>query len=158
VPARPAQRPPVGAVESAILQFAKEMESGALRPTLAVGVVAITVGILLSGVKGAVGGLLGVLVVLGSGYLGLFVMRRAARSDPTIVFAAAMGTYLLKVGLLLLFALAFGHTGLFDRKVFALTAVAGIVVWAAGQALGFRRAKVPTIIPATSADPPPTGE
>lgn len=150
---RPPARPPSDAVGESVFRQAEAMERGALRPTLAVGVIGITAGVLLGGVKGAVGGLLGVLLVLASGYLGLFVMRRVARSNPTMVFAAAMGTYLLKVGLLLLFTLAFGHTGLFDRRVFAATVAAGIVVWAAGQAVGFSRAKVPTVIPVSSAAP-----
>jgi ATP synthase protein I len=98
-----------------------------------------------AGVPGGVGAALGAVLVLASGFLGLWVMRRTADALPVVVMAGAVFTYLGKFAVFLVLLLVFRQTTLFDVRLFAYTLLAGVVVWTAGEAVGFLRSKVPTV-------------
>ncbi|MFP5333945.1 MAG: hypothetical protein ACLGIV_01405 [Actinomycetes bacterium] len=118
------------------------MLRGAAIPTVAVAVVALVVAGLLQGGPGLAGAALAALVVLLFFSASLLVMRAVARSNPASVLAAALLTYVTKVGLLGLFLLLVGGASWLSGDAFALTTVACAVVWLAFEVRSFARLRL----------------
>lgn len=118
------------------------MLRGAAVPTAAVALVALVVAGTLRGGPGVVGAALAALVVLLFFSASLLVMRAVARSAPASVLAAALLTYVTKVGLLGLFLLLVGDATWLSGDAFALTTVACAVVWLGSEVRSFSRLRV----------------
>jgi ATP synthase protein I len=118
------------------------MLRGAAVPTAGTGVAAVVVAALTQGADGAVGALLAALVVLGSFSASLVVMRATARSNPHSVLAAALLTYVTKVGVLGLFLVLVQGATWLSGTAFALAAIACAVVWLAFEVRAFARLRI----------------
>lgn len=138
--------PPLDSTRGTIIRGANGMQRYALPPSLAVGVIGAVVGGIFAGLPGVFGAVIGAAITIGGGMLMLLVMRKTAHLDPMVVMGAVMGTYFLKLVALLVFGFAFRGTTLFDIRVFGFTVVAGVLVWAAGVGVGFRRTKTLTLV------------
>lgn len=131
-----------------VQKYADAMLRGALPYGIGVAVLGVLVSTVLVGVPGLVGSLLGALIGLGSSVLTLVVMRRSAGVEPMTLMAVAMSTFIGKIILLFGLAQLLHGIPLVQPKAFALTMAAIVVVWTVAETFAFRRAKVPTIIPA----------
>ncbi len=114
----------------------------ALIPTVVVGLLAVVVAAFVGGGKAALGAALGVLVVVVFFTVGLVVVGRASRVSAYAAMNAAILTYLVKIGVLFAFIVAFKDTTLFDTKVFGLTIVVCTLVWTGFEVRGFTRLQI----------------
>ena len=94
-------------------------------PTLAVGVVAVVVALLLSGAKGALGAAIGTVLVGVFFSISVVAVSYAARVSPQMMAIAAMGSYLIKIVVIMLMLAAFGDTTAWNPKAFAWSVVVG---------------------------------
>jgi ATP synthase protein I len=114
----------------------------ALIPTVVVGVLAVVVAAFVGGGKAALGAAIGVLVVVVFFTVGLVVVGRASRVSAYAAMNAAILTYLVKIGVLFAFIVAFKNTTLFDTKAFGLTIVVCTLVWTGFEVRGFTRLQI----------------
>lgn len=106
---------------------------GAALPTGVAGVVAIAVGTLIGGGKGALGAALGTAVVIAFFGISVVAVGYAAKISPQLIFTAAMASYLVKISAMFLLILLFQDTTVFDPQVFGYSILALTVVWIAAE-------------------------
>jgi ATP synthase protein I len=111
-------------------------------PTLAVGAIATVVSGVVAGGKGAIGAVVGTLVVVLFMGVGLVVLQRTAKSLPQLFQAMGLMLYTAQLLVLFIFLTLLKGTTLFDFKAFSLTLLATTVVWVAAQARAYMKAKV----------------
>ncbi|MER7909911.1 MULTISPECIES: hypothetical protein [unclassified Streptomyces] len=116
-------------------------------PTAAVGVVATVVSGVVAGGKGALGGVVGTLVVILFMGIGQLVLQRTAKSLPHLFQAMGLMLYTAQLLVLFIFLALLKNTTLFDFKAFAFTLLAATVVWVAAQARAYMKAKITYIDP-----------
>ncbi|MEU2179390.1 hypothetical protein [Streptomyces thermolilacinus] len=117
-------------------------------PTLVVGAVGTTVSAVVAGGKGAIGGVVGTLVVVLFMGVGLVVLHRTAKSLPQLFQAMGLMLYVAQLLLLFVFLTMFKNTTLFDFKAFAFTLLAATITWIAAQARSWMKAKILYVDPA----------
>src|SRR4051794_21708900 len=94
---------------------------GAAVPTLAVGLLAVVLAAVLTGVKGALGAGIGLILVAVFFTLGLLVVSWAGRVSPMAMMAAAVVGYVVKVLAIMAMLTAFEGTTAFNSRAFALS-------------------------------------
>ncbi|MER6942735.1 hypothetical protein ABT294_01810 [Nonomuraea sp. NPDC000554] len=117
------------------------LKSAAL-PTLAVGVVAVVVALLLSGGKGALGAAVGTLLVGVFFSISVVAVSYASRISPQMMAIAAMGSYLVKVVVIMLMLATFGDTTAWNSRAFAWSVVVCTIVWTAFEVRAFIKTKM----------------
>ncbi|MFP3987873.1 hypothetical protein U9R90_10285 [Streptomyces sp. E11-3] len=135
------------------------MQSSALRtlfpmvvPTAAVGVLAAVVSGVVVGGKGALGAILGALVVILFMGAGQVALQHVAKAMPQLLQGMALVVYFGQLVLLLVFILSVRNTTLFHHKAFALTLVFGVVVWIVAQARAQMKSKTLYVDPDAEAE------
>ncbi|MEU0402253.1 hypothetical protein ABZ318_18835 [Streptomyces sp. NPDC006197] len=116
-------------------------------PAAAVGAIATVVAGVVAGGKGAIGAVVGTLVVLLFMGIGLVVLQRTAKKFPQLFQAMGLMLYAAQLLLLFIFLALLKNTTLFDFKAFAFTLLATTVVWVAAQARAYMKAKITYIDP-----------
>ncbi|WP_329621162.1 hypothetical protein OG357_12170 [Streptomyces sp. NBC_01255] len=116
-------------------------------PTAVVGVVATVISGVLAGGKGAIGAVVGTLVVILFMGIGQVVLQRTAKSLPHLFQAMGLMLYTAQLLVLFIFLALLKNTTLFDFKAFAFTLLATTVVWVAAQARAYMKAKITYIDP-----------
>jgi ATP synthase protein I len=114
------------------------------RSAVVAAIAAVVMGALsfaLGGSKGLTGAAIGVGVVAVFFATSVFAVSRAARISPQAMMVTALGTYLLKILLLLVFVGAFQNTTAFSPKAFGLTALCCILVYTSAQVVWSLRLK-----------------
>ncbi|MFD8208286.1 hypothetical protein ACFV2S_18045 [Streptomyces sp. NPDC059695] len=119
-------------------------------PTAAVGAVATVISGVVAGGKGALGAVVGTLVVLLFMGIGQLVLQRTAKSFPHLFQAMGLMLYTAQLLVLFIFLALLKNTTLFDFKAFAFTLLATTVVWVAAQARAYMKAKITYIDPGNS--------
>ena len=115
-----------------------------------VAVVAGTIGQLVSGPPGLVGGLVGAglsAVFLGLTAVSMLIAGRASRGDGTSVvyFAVVLGSLGLKFVLFIVVALWLRGQTWIDPRVFAVAAIVAVLGSLVGDLVAFARARVPYV-------------
>ncbi|PNE38932.1 MULTISPECIES: hypothetical protein [Streptomyces] len=111
-------------------------------PTLAAGAIAVAVSGAIAGATGAIGAVVGtVLVVLVMG-AGLAVLQSTAKKLPQLFQMMGLLLYTVQILFVAVFLIAFKDTTLFDTKAFAFTLLAVTLVWIAAQTRGHMKAKI----------------
>ncbi|AIA05938.1 MULTISPECIES: hypothetical protein [Streptomyces] len=111
-------------------------------PTVAAGAIAVAVSGAIAGATGAIGAVVGtVLVVLVMG-AGLIVLQQTAKKLPQLFQMMGLLLYTVQILFVAVFLIAFKDTNLFDTKAFALTLLAATLVWIAAQTRGHMKAKI----------------
>lgn len=121
---------------------------GAIPATLAVGALGTIIGFAVAGPKGALGGLIGTVIVVVFFTVGQVALGSVLRTNPQMALTVALMIYLIKVGVLLGLIILFQGTTAFDTKVFALTILACTLTWTVAEVWIFSRAKVLYVDPA----------
>lgn len=111
-------------------------------PTAAAGAIVAAVSGVVAGGKGALGGVVGTLVVIAFMGLGMFALQRTAKALPHLFQMMGLLLYVLQLLLLLVFVALFKDTTLFNPKAFAVGLVVATVVWMASQARAHMKAKI----------------
>jgi ATP synthase protein I len=105
--------------------------AGAL--TAAAAVIMVAVSAALVGVKGLIGSLLGVALVVVFFGISVVVVGWAARISPPAMMLAALISYLVKIVVLAIVLSALNGTTAFSTRDLGFTAVGCILVWSATQ-------------------------
>jgi ATP synthase protein I len=113
----------------------------------AAGAVMIVLSGILAGAKGMLGAVLGVALVALFFAVSVFAVRRASRISPQAMMMTALGSYIVKILVLLVLVARFGTTTAFNGRSFGLTAIVCILVWSGGQIMWSLRLKVPYVEP-----------
>ncbi|MFF3290622.1 hypothetical protein [Streptomyces sp. NPDC003023] len=111
-------------------------------PTAVAGAVAAVISGVVAGGKGAIGAVVGTLVVILFMGMGMLVLQRTAKNFPHLFQAMGLMLYTAQLLLLLVFMMAFQDTTLFDAKAFAFTLLAATVVWVTAQARAYMKTKI----------------
>jgi len=114
--------------------------AGAL--TAAAAAIMVAVSAALVGVKGLIGGLVGVAIVTAFFGISVLVVGRAARISPQAMMAAAMITYLVKIVALAVVVSAMNGTTAFSTRTLGFVAIGCILVWSATQVITTMRLKL----------------
>ncbi|MEZ3177840.1 hypothetical protein KYY02_03655 [Streptomyces pimonensis] len=121
-------------------------------PTAAVGAVAVAIGAAVEGGKGAIGAVLGAVLVLLLMGVGLYVLQRTAKQLPHLFQAMGLMMYMTQLLLIFVFIALFKDTTLFHPKVFALSLLACTLTWVAAQTRATMTAKTLYVEPDSSTD------
>ncbi|MFI2208411.1 hypothetical protein [Streptomyces sp. NPDC020141] len=119
-------------------------------PPAATGVIAAVVSAVVVGGKGALGAIIGTLVVIGFMGIGMVVLQRTAKSLPHLFQAMGLMLYMAQLLLLFMLMAVFKDTTAFDFKAFAFSLLAATIVWVAAQARYFMKAKIMYVEPESS--------
>ncbi|MCW2944360.1 MAG: hypothetical protein JWR24_1077 [Actinoallomurus sp.] len=122
---------------------------GAAIPTVLSGLVAVAVGLLLAGGKGALGAAIGAALVLVFFTLGMLIVSYVAKLSQQMMMAAGLFGYLIK--LLAVFGLValLNRVTIWNAHAFGWTVLALTVVWLAAEANAMMNAKSPYVEPGT---------
>lgn len=131
---------------ASVRKLADAMLRTALWPGLATVVVGVALSAVFAGAAGAVGALIGGALAFASSLATLWLMRRTSALSPQVVMAAGIGGMLGKMILLLVVMIVLGEASWLHRESLAFTMLATVLVWAAMEAVAFRRTKIPTLI------------
>ncbi|MER8027725.1 hypothetical protein ABTZ78_01930 [Streptomyces bauhiniae] len=119
-------------------------------PTAAVGAIAAVVSAVVAGGKGAIGAVVGTLIVILFMGIGLYVLQRTARSFPQLFQMMGLLLYAAQLLLLVVFVGLFKNTTLFNPRAFAVVLVVATLTWIAAQARAHMRAKILYVDPDAS--------
>ncbi|MFJ9709297.1 hypothetical protein [Streptomyces sp. NPDC101234] len=111
-------------------------------PTAAVGVLAAVVSGVVAGGKGAIGAVVGTVIVILFMGIGLYVLQRTAKSMPQLFQMMGLMLYAAQLLLLFIFMALFKNTTLFNPRVFAITLVVATLTWIAAQTRAHMKAKI----------------
>ncbi|MET7612922.1 hypothetical protein [Streptomyces seoulensis] len=120
-------------------------------PTAAVGAIAAVVSGVVAGGKGAIGAVVGTLIVILFMGIGLYVLQRTARSFPQLFQMMGLLLYAAQLLLLVVFVGLFKNTTLFNPRAFAVVLVVATLTWIVAQARAHMRAKILYVDPDASA-------
>jgi len=119
-------------------------------PTAAAGAIAAVISGVVAGGKGAIGAVVGTLVVILFMGIGVVVLQRTAKQFPQLFQAMGLMLYTTQLLVLFAFVAVFRDTTLFHPKAFAATLVAATLVWVAAQARAHMKAKILYVEPESS--------
>jgi len=111
-------------------------------PTAVVGAVAVAVALLTAGAEGGLGAAIGALLVGVFFTISIVVVSYAGRISPQLMMLAAMGSYLVKVIVIIAALQAFGDATAWNTTAFAWSVVACTIVWSAFEMRAFVKTKV----------------
>jgi ATP synthase protein I len=115
---------------------------GAAIPTSAAGLAVAVVCLLLSGWKGLLGALFGVVVVAAFFSAGRLATGRVARSNALLLMNVALLTYLAQIAALGVLLVLFRDTTAFDTKAFAWAILVSTLVWVTAEVRALNRLKI----------------
>lgn len=119
------------------------------------GALATLVGGLVAGGKGAIGAVVGCVVVILFMALGQLALQWVAKSMPHLFQGMGLLVYSVQLVVLLGLIMAIRDTTLFDLQVFALTLVVSVIAWIVTQTVLHARSKTLYVDPeADGADAP----
>jgi ATP synthase protein I len=102
---------------------------------------------LVGGAKGLIGGAIAIVLVAVFFGISIFAVGKAAKISPHLMMATALGTYLLKILILLILVGQFQNTTAFNPRLFGLTAIVCVLVYCAAQIAWSIRLKTPYVEP-----------
>jgi ATP synthase protein I len=106
------------------------------------GAVMVGLGAGLGGSKGLIGAVMGVALVAAFFGISIVVVGRAARVSPQVMMATALGTYLVKIVVLLFLVGQFQDSTAFNPRIFGLTAIVCILSYSGAQVIWSMRRKL----------------
>lgn len=123
-------------------------------PTAAAGIIATVVSGVVAGGKGALGAVIGTLVVLLFMGIGQVVLQRTAKKLPHLFQAMGLMLYTAQLLVLFIFLALLKGTTAFNFKAFAFTLLGTTIVWVAAQARAYMKAKITYVDPDNSGPKP----
>jgi ATP synthase protein I len=127
-----------------------QLLTGALKPTLIIGIIAITLFSFIRGLSGFYGALLAQFIVVIYFVIHILVSRLTRNLDPMSTMAMAMTSYFAKLILLGLFLWALGNftdREVIDRPSFAISAFATTFAWLGGEIASYLKLKTHLPLP-----------
>jgi len=129
-----------------LANYARIVRRSAVVTAVAAAIMLAVCG-LFGGAKGLIGG--GIAIALVTAFFGIsiFAVGRAAKVSPQLMMMTALGTYLLKILVLLILVGQFQDTTAFNPRLFGLTAIVCVLVYCAAQIVWSMRLKTPYVEP-----------
>jgi ATP synthase protein I len=115
--------------------------------TAATAAVMVAVSAAVAGGKGVLGALLGTALVVVFFAISVVAVSAAARVSPQAMMITAIGTYVIKILVLVLLLSRYSSTTAFSPRMFGLTALACILAWTFSQVAWSMRLRVPYVEP-----------
>ena len=115
--------------------------------TAPVALLMIVLGAVLGGSKGLLGAVLGVALVIAFFGISVLVVGLAAKVSPQAMMAAAVGTFLVKILVLIILVGSFQNSTAFNDKLFGLTVIVCVLAYSAAQMISSMRLKMPYVEP-----------
>ena len=115
--------------------------------TAATAAVMVAVSAAVAGGKGVLGALLGTALVVVFFAISVMAVSAAARVSPQAMMITAIGTYVIKILVLILLLSRYSSTTAFSPRMFGLTALACILAWTFSQVAWSLRLRVPYVEP-----------
>jgi ATP synthase protein I len=122
------------------------MARGAALATATVAPVALGLAWWAAGSKGLLGAAFGLLLAVAFFSATLLAVGAAGRVQPELMLPAAVLTFAFKMVVIGLLLFLLRDTTAFDKKAFALSLVAGTVVYLAAEIRFAMRAKIPYVV------------
>jgi ATP synthase protein I len=110
--------------------------------TAVAAAVMVALSAALGGHKGLIGAAIAVVVVAAFFGLSVLALSRAARVSPQAMMLAGMGTYLVKILVLLFLVGRFQNSTAFSPWLFGLTAIVLVLVYDIALIVTFQRTKM----------------
>jgi len=110
--------------------------------TAPVALLMIVLGAILDGTKGLLGAVIGVGLVIVFFGISVLVVGRASKLSPQAMMAAAVGTFLVKILVLIILLGTFQNSTAFNSKWFGLTVIVCVVAYSAAQMVSAMRLKM----------------
>jgi ATP synthase protein I len=116
-------------------------------------VAALMVGICaaLGGAKGVYGALIGVGVVTVFFGISVLAVGKAAKINPQVMMATAMGTYIVKIIAFMIVLILLGKSTAFNGKLLGFTALVCILTWCTSQVVNTMKLKMLYVDPDSKA-------
>jgi ATP synthase protein I len=115
--------------------------------TAATAAVMVAVSAAVAGGKGVLGALLGTALVVVFFAISVVAVSAAARVSAQAMMITAIGTYVIKILVLILLLSRYSSTTAFSPRMFGLTALACILAWTFAQVAWSMRLRVPYVEP-----------
>src|SRR6478672_9663214 len=115
--------------------------------TAATAAVMVAVSAAVAGGKGVLGALLGTALVVVFFAISVVAVSAAARVSTQAMMITAIGTYVIKILVLILLLSRYSSTTAFSPRMFGLTALACILAWTFSQVGWSMRLRVPYVEP-----------
>lgn len=96
----------------------------------------------LGGVKGLYGALVGIGVVAVFFGISVLAVGKAAKVNPQVMMATAMGTYIVKIIAFMVVMSLLGKSTAFNGKMLGITALVCILTWCAAQVVVMMKTKM----------------
>jgi ATP synthase protein I len=122
------------------------MARGAALATAAAAPVALGLAWWAAGSKGLLGAAFGILLAVAFFSVTLLAVGAAGRVQPELMLPAAVLTFAFKMTVIGLLLFLLRDTTAFDKEAFALSLVAGTVVYLAAEIRFAMRAKIPYVV------------
>ena len=110
--------------------------------TAPVALLMIVLGAILGGTKGLLGAVIGVGLVIVFFGISVLVVGRASKLSPQAMMAAAVGTFLVKILVLIIRLSTFQNSTAFNSKWFGLTVIVCVIAYSAAQMVSAMRLKM----------------
>ena len=110
--------------------------------TAPVALLMIVLGAILGGTKGLLGAVIGVGLVIVFFGISVLVVGRASKLSPQAMMAAAVGTFLVKILVLIILLGTFQNSTAFNSKWFGLTVIVCVIAYSAAQMVSAMRLKM----------------
>jgi ATP synthase protein I len=110
--------------------------------TAPVALLMIVLGGVLGGSKGLLGALIGVGLVIVFFGISVLVVGRASKVSPQAMMAAAVGTFVVKILVLIILLSALQDSTAFNGKWFGLTVIVCVIAYSAAQMVSAMRLKM----------------
>jgi ATP synthase protein I len=110
--------------------------------TAAVAAVMVALSAVLGGQKGVIGAAIAVVVVAAFFGLSVLALSKAAKVSPQAMMLAGMGTYFVKILVLLFLVGRFQNSTAFSPWLFGLTAIVLVLVYDIALAVSWSRTKM----------------
>jgi ATP synthase protein I len=120
-------------------------------PTAAIAAVIVAVSAALVGIKGLIGALLGVALVIVFFGISIVVVGRAARISQPAMMVAALASFLVKIVALAVVVSSLNGTTAFSTRTLGFTAIGCILAWNAAQVIAAMKVKMLYVEPDANA-------
>jgi len=121
-------------------------------PTGVVGLATVLVMSKMRGGHGALGAVIGTLIVVGFFSVSHVVLGRVLVKSPELAMSAALALYLFKVIVLFVLLALVRHATGFDGKAFGMTVLVCTLAWTFAEVRVHARRRVPNVTPQSSTE------
>ena len=129
-----------------LANYARIVRRSPLVTAIAAAVMLAICGVV-GGAKGLLAGVIAIVIVAAFFGISIFAVGRAAKVSPQLMMMTALGTYLLKILVLLILVGQFQDSTAFNPRLFGLTAIVCVLVYSAAQIVWSMRLKMPYVEP-----------